>query len=133
MKMFFMYSLIFFSISIKKVLDFRQICDWCRLLWTNKESVNLKLLEYRIREADVMTEWITFASLAVHYLGMPNEAIPFYTKSRRWLCNGNKTLSIILESGNFVHNNDYTYYNKSFWKYKYISFMRIQEILLNVS
>ena len=108
----------------KEGVGLRQICDWCRLLWTNKDSINLKLLESRIREAGVMTEWKTFASLAVHYLGMPNEAMPFYTKSRRWLCNGSKTLSIILESGNFGHNNDFTYYNKSYWKYKYISFMR---------
>ena len=62
----------------KEGMNLRQICDWCRLLWTYKESLNRKLLETRIRKAGLMAEWNAFAALAVEYLGMPAEAMPFY-------------------------------------------------------
>lgn len=43
----------------------RQICDWCRLMWTYKDSLNHRLLESRIRKAGVLSEWKAFAVLAV--------------------------------------------------------------------
>ena len=54
----------------------RQICDWCRLLWTYKDSLNHRVLETRIRKAGLMSEWKAFGALAVEYLGMPIEAMP---------------------------------------------------------
>lgn len=62
----------------KEKMNLRQICDWCRLLWTYKDSLNLELLETRIRKAGLMSEWKAFAALAVEYLGMPVEAMPLY-------------------------------------------------------
>lgn len=62
----------------KEGMNLRQICDWCRLLWTYKEPLNHELLEKRIRKAGLMSEWKAFAALAVKYLGMPEEAMPFY-------------------------------------------------------
>lgn len=56
----------------------RQICDWCRLLYTYKNSLNYGLLESRIRKMGLMSEWKAFASLAVDTLGMPVELMPFY-------------------------------------------------------
>ena len=35
----------------------RQICDWCRLMWTYKDSLNHGLLESRIKKAGIMSEW----------------------------------------------------------------------------
>lgn len=57
-------------------VSIRQLCDWCRLLWTYKNSLNHELLESRIRKAGLMSEWKSFAALAVEYLGMPIEAMP---------------------------------------------------------
>lgn len=37
-------------------LGLRQICDWCRLLWTYRDSLNHGLLETRIRKMGLMTE-----------------------------------------------------------------------------
>ena len=59
-------------------MNLRQICDWCRLLWTYRETINHKLLESRICKAGLMTEWKSFAALAVEYLGMSVEAMPYY-------------------------------------------------------
>ena len=62
----------------KEGMNLRQICDWCRLLWTYKDSLNHELLESRIRKAGLMSEWKAFAALAVEYLGMPVEVMTLY-------------------------------------------------------
>ncbi len=62
----------------KEGMNLRQICDWCRLLWTYRDSLNHELLESRIRKAGLISEWNAFAALAVDFLGMPAEAMPLY-------------------------------------------------------
>lgn len=62
----------------KEGMNLRQVCDWCRLIWTYKGSLNHELLEKRVRKSGLMTEWKAFAALAVEYLGMPVEAMPLY-------------------------------------------------------
>ena len=32
-------------------VSIRQLCDWCRLLWTYRDSLNHRVLESRIRKA----------------------------------------------------------------------------------
>ena len=85
----------------------RQICDWCRLLYTYKNSLNYGLLESRIRKMGLMSEWKAFASLAVDTLGMPVELMPFYDV--RFKDKGEKVLRRVLKSGNFGHNKDLSY------------------------
>jgi hypothetical protein len=85
----------------------RQICDWCRLLWTYRESINHALLESRIKRMGLISEWKVFASLSVDALGMPIEAMPFYDV--RFKDKGEKVLRRVLKSGNFGHNNDLSY------------------------
>ena len=110
----------------KEGIGFRQICDWCRLLWTYKDSLNHKLLESRIKSMGVMTEWKAFAALAVDFLGMPVEAMPFYSDDKKWKRKAARVMEFVLETGNFGHNRDYSYRNKypyiiykaiSFWKH----------------
>ena len=102
----------------KEGIGLRQICDWCRLLWTYRSSLDLKLLESRIKEMGVMTEWKAFASLAVDYLGMPVEAMPFYSSDKKWKKKAEKIVAFVLETGNFGHNRDYSYFEK----YPYLIF-----------
>ena len=45
----------------------RQICDWCRMLYTYRDSLNCGLLESRIRQAGLMSEWKAFGAMAVKY------------------------------------------------------------------
>lgn len=61
----------------KEGMTLRQVCDWCRLLYTYRESLNYGLLEKWIRKAGLMGEWRAFGILAVNRLGMPETAMPF--------------------------------------------------------
>ena len=101
----------------------RQICDWCRLLWTYRGQIDKKLLESRLRKMGLMTEWKAFASLAVNTLGMPEETMPFY--DARFRSKSEKVLSRVLKSGNFGHNNDLSYRAKyTGMKYKLVAMWR---------
>lgn len=62
----------------KEGMNIRQLCDWCRLLWTYKDSLDCRLLESRICRAGLMSEWKAFAALSVEYLGMAEDAMPLY-------------------------------------------------------
>lgn len=125
-------------------IGLRQICDWCRLLYTYKESMDYRLLETRICKAGIMTEWKVFGTLAVEYLGMPVEAMP-YLDVRSKMDDGrhefdkylkrktDRILKFVLESGNFGHNRDISYkqkypfvirYAMSFWLYTKLAMQR---------
>lgn len=88
----------------------KQICDWCRLLWTYRDEIDRGLLEERLGRMGLMSEWKASASLAVNHLGMPEEAMPFYDK--RYRRRGEKILSHVLKSGNLGHNNNQKYRSK---------------------
>lgn len=90
-------------------IGLRQICDWCRLLWTFRTSLNQELLESRIREAGLMSEWKAFGAFAVVYLGMPVGAIPLYSDDSRWKRKASRLLDFVMETGNFGHNRDESY------------------------
>lgn len=96
-------------------IGLRQICDWCRLLYTYKDSLDCDLLEKRIKRASLMTEWKAFAALAVEYLGMPIEAMPFYSDSFMWKKKAKLIMDFVMMSGNFGHNRD-----SSYMKYPYL-------------
>lgn len=109
----------------KEGIGLRQICDWCRLLWTYRESLNHDLLESRIKEAGLMTEWKAFGALTADYLGMPTEAMPFYSSEVRWRHKADRIMEFVLETGNFGHNRDYSYRQKhSYLVFKIISMLK---------
>lgn len=90
-------------------IGLRQICDWCRLLWTYKDSLNHELLESRIRKMGLMSEWKAFAAFAVKWLGMPAEAMPLLDSSnvqefKKFDKKADKICKFVLEVGNFGHN-----------------------------
>ena len=100
-------------------IGLRQICDWCRLLWTYRDSLNQELLKKRLCKAGLMTEWKAFAAFAVEYLGMPIEAMPvlkFRDESlefrdrlqdkefRKYKRKADRIMEFVMEAGNFGHN-----------------------------
>ena len=106
-------------------IGLRQICDWCRLLWTSRETLNISLLEDRIKRAGITTEWKAFAAYAVDYLGMPIEAMPMYSPDKRWSIKARRINDYVLKVGNFGYNRDTSYYsNKPYIIRKTISFCR---------
>lgn len=93
-------------------IGIRQICDWCRLLWSFRESLTVSVIENRIRKAGLMSEWKAFAAFAVKYLRMPCEAVPLYSSSVKWGKKADRICSFILKVGNLGHKRDMSYYNK---------------------
>lgn len=73
----------------------RQICDWCRLLWTNREVIKIKILETRLKKTSLLPEWRAFAAIAVLYLGMPENAMPLFSTEKVWKKKAEKILYII--------------------------------------
>ena len=102
----------------KEGIGLRQICDWCRLLWTYKDEIDKPLLKSRLKRMHMMDKWLAFAALAVDYLGMPVGAIPFYSPSKKWKKKADGIITLIIESGNFGHAVDKSY------KYKYSTIIR---------
>jgi len=106
---FYIFSHILHHFFIEGV-GLRQVCDWCRLLWTYRDTFDKGMLEMRLRQAGIITEWKAFAALAVDTLGMPVDAIPLYSPEKRWSKKANRILSFMMETGNFGHNRDMSYY-----------------------
>ena len=103
----------------------RQICDWCRLLWTYQDSIDQGVLILRLRQMQLLSEWKVFAAFAVEYLGMPQDAMPFYSAAPRWSRKACRVKEFVLKVGNFGHNRDASYQNgKSLVVRKAISFCR---------
>lgn len=93
-------------------LGIRQICDWSRLLWTYRESINVALLEKRLRAMGLMTEWKAFGAFAVEYLGMPIDAVPLYSSKKKWKRKAERICAFVMEVGNMGHNRDFSYFSK---------------------
>lgn len=87
----------------------RQISDWCRLLWVYRGGIDYELLERRLREMGLMSEWKAFGTFAVDFLGMPKEAMPFYEAGRGLSRKAKRIRRIVLDAGNFGHNKDQSY------------------------
>ena len=87
----------------------RQISDWCRLLWTYRDEIDRDLLNSRLNDMGLMSEWKVFASFVVSWLGMPAEAMPFYESSPRLSRQARRICKLILKTGNFGHNQDQSY------------------------
>ena len=93
-------------------IGLRQICDWCRLLWTYRNEIDRNLLEERVKAMGLMTEWMSFAALAVNKLGYPADYMPLYSDKVKWIRKSHRIMDFILRTGNFGHNRDTSYYKK---------------------
>ena len=99
----------------------RQVCDWCRLLWTYRSELDLQLLESRIQNMGLMSEWKAFYALATKYLGMPDlgsqdsqarmsdQGAGLMVYDSRFDKKADRIMELVLESGNFGHNKDLSY------------------------
>ena len=101
----------------KEGVGLRQVCDWCRLLYTYRDSLNYGLLEQRIKRAGLMSEWKAFGALAIEYLGFPKDYMPLLdVRSKkedvRWRKKADRIMEFILKSGNMGHNRDMSHFNK---------------------
>ena len=111
-------------------IGLRQICDWCRLLWTYREALDVRLLEQRLRKAGLMSEWKAFAAFAVKCLGMPAESMPLYDMDEKWKRKAERICRFVMEVGNFGHNQRRDFSGMSYLKRKFVSFWgRLSDML----
>ena len=88
-------------------IGLRQICDWCRLLWTYRDRIDHKKLENHLQAMGLMSEWKAFGALAVEWLGMPAEALPMFGSSVQvFKGKAARLMAFIMETGNFGHNRE---------------------------
>ena len=88
----------------KEGTNLRQICDWCRILWTYRESLNYELLESWITKSGLMGEWKAFYNLASRYLSMPDLDSRLMAHNSRFDKKAEKLMEFILGgySGNKI-------------------------------
>lgn len=91
----------------------KQICDWCRLLWSFRDSLDTGKLESHLKDMGVMSVWRAFGMYAVEYLGMPEEAMPFYADDEKWKRKAKRIHLFILNTGNMGRNRRKKTKNKS--------------------
>ena len=104
-------------------IGLRQICDWCRLLWTYRSEIDVTILEKKLQNMGIMSEWRAFGSFAVEWLGMPVEAMPLHSNDEKWGHKARRIASIVMEVGNMGHNIDESYRRHSpKWKSLCITF-----------
>lgn len=108
-------------------IGLRQVCDWCRLLWKHRDTLDQRKLESRIQKVGLLSEWKAFGVFAVEYLGMPIEAMPFLSDNDYlgYKIKAEKICRFVMEVGNFGKNRDMSFYhNGSYFVQKVKSFGR---------
>ncbi len=103
-------------------IGLRQFCDWCRLLWKYKDTLNHKLLESRLQKMGLLTEWKAFAAFAVKWLGMPVDAMPLYYPNTKWLSKSDKICDFVMRVGNFGHKQRRDFRRQAYLFRKFRSF-----------
>ncbi len=106
-------------------IGLRQVCDLCRLLYVYRDEIDRDLLQSRIVEMRLQTEWKAFAALMADWLGTPVECIPMYDASGKYSGKARKILSHILSTGNMGRNRDVSYKKKYPYLIKKMISMRL--------
>ena len=102
----------FFNHFYKEGIGLRQISDWCRLLWTYRDDLDVSKIENCIKEMGLTSEWKAFGAYAVEYLGMPADALPMYDSSSKWVRKAHLINEFIMNVGNMGHNRDMSHFSK---------------------
>lgn len=100
----------------KEGVGLRQICDWCRLMWTNRDKMDVQKLKSRLKRAGIMSEWKAFYALASKYLGMPDLVNGFgiMVHDSRYDKKADRIMEFVLKAGNMGHNRDTTYMKRPY-------------------
>ncbi len=82
-------------------IGLRQLCDWTRYLHTHKEEIEPNMISRTLSTYGSMQTWQILGYIAVNYLGLPADEMPFY--SDRYAVKAARCMDIILHKGNFGH------------------------------
>lgn len=104
----------YFNHFYKEGVGLRQICDWCRLMWTYRNDIDVKKVEERIKRMGLVSEWKAFYALASKYLGMPDlvNGSGFKVNGSGFDKKADRIMEFILKAGNMGHNRDMSHFSK---------------------
>lgn len=106
----------FFNHFYKEGVGLRQLCDWCRLMWTYRDEMDWKKIESRIKEMGLLSEWKAFYALAVFYLGLPFTVdgllLDGEKELERYRQKADRIMDFILKAGNMGHNRDVSHFSR---------------------
>lgn len=104
-------------------IGLRQLCDWARLLFAQRQQIDGSRLEKELQRIGLLKAARIFASLLVHHLGMPAEAVPFSLGGNSRL--ERVLLEEILATGNFgQYDRRIPPRPKGYWSGKWYTFTR---------
>lgn len=83
----------------------RQICDWTMFLRARGKNVDKEYLRQILSDLDLMNPWKTFGCIAVDYLGLSAEEVPFYDSKFR--VKAVKVLDRILAEGDMGRETEF--------------------------
>ena len=95
----FVFQHAFRHFIISGGIGMRQLCDWTMLLHAKRESIDREELSDMLRQLRLMDAWQVFGCIAVDWLGLPNNEMPFY--ERKCSKRARRAVGIILKEGNF--------------------------------
>ena len=98
----------------KEGVGLRQICDWCRLMWTYRDKMDVQKLKSRLKRAGIMSEWKAFHALSSKYIGMPDlfQGSSLMVHDSRFDKKADRIMEFILKSGNMGHNRNMSHFSK---------------------
>lgn len=82
-------------------IGFRQMCDWTMLLHAKRDTIDRDELADIVRRLRLMDGWQVFGCIAVDWLGLPTDEMPFYDAKFRK--RAKRAVGMILKEGNFGH------------------------------
>ena len=98
----------------KEGVGLRQICDWCRLMWTYRDKMDVQKLKSRLKQAGIMSEWKAFYALSSKYIGMLDlfQGSSLMVHDSRYDKKADRIMEFILKSGNMGHNRNMSHFSK---------------------
>lgn len=99
---FFVFSH-FWHHFITSGVGLRHLCDWVLLLHASKNQFSEDYISDVLSKMKMLRQWQVFGCIAVDYLGLPQEEMPFYDAKYRKLAG--KVLDLMHIEGNFGHEN----------------------------
>ena len=96
-------------------IGLRQVTDWMRFLYVMNDQIDQDRLYKDIKYLGLNKVWSVFGTMAVDFLGCPQEVMPLYNP--QYAHQGRRILRYILDSGNFGFHDQRT---KSNSRYYYI-------------
>ena len=105
---------------VRSGIGLRHICDWVMCLHNYHGKYDLDELHSLLKDFGLLGPWIGFSSIAVDYLGLPENEMSFYKKTKK----AKKILELMFKEGNFGHKEESIIYSgnrlkKVFQKFNY--------------